>query len=118
MRHGRDMGRVARYLFWLALLVSFVFAVLPKPPSLPGDPPDKVQHILAFATLGALGAYGFRAVSLRTLLAGLFLFGGLIEVVQAIPALNRSSELADFVADAIAATLAALATRWLLARQG
>ena len=74
--------------------------------------------MLAFATLGALGVYGFRRLTMTRLFIGLTLFGVTIELVQAIPALNRDSDPFDLLAD-IAATLAALlVTRWLIAIAG
>jgi hypothetical protein len=110
------MERAVRIAFWLAIVFSFVMAVLPHPPALPGEPPDKVQHIIAFSVLAALGAIAYPATSLLRLLAGLAVFGAAIELAQAIPALNRSSEFMDLVADVVAATVAGLATRWAMAR--
>ena len=110
------MLRAARFVFWSALAVSFVMAILPHPPVLPGSPTDKVQHILAFATLGALGSIAFPQVPLMRLALWLIAFGALIEAVQAIPALNRSSDLADLLADALAVVVAAPAARWLIRR--
>ena len=43
---------------------------------------------------------------------GLAVFGAVIELVQAIPALNRHSELADLVVDVLAAAVAGGVTRY------
>lgn len=102
-------------LFWTALLFAFVMATLPKPPSLPGSPSDKVQHILAFTVLAALAAAAFPRARLVPIGAGLCLFGALIELVQAIPALHRDAELADWLAD-IAAVGVVLLLAWRLRR--
>ncbi len=75
-------------------------------------------HALAFATLGGLAALGFRERSVAWLFAGLAAFGAGIEVVQAIPMLNRDSELADWLADMAAALTALVCTRGLLAWHG
>lgn len=90
-------------------------AVLPHPPEVPGEPNDKVQHIIAFATLAALASFAYPRTALFRLLASLSLFGAFIEVVQAIPALQRDSDIMDWVADT-AAVAAVLAVVWLLRR--
>lgn len=94
-----------RASFWAALGFAFVMALLPQPPELRGAPSDKVQHIIAFATLAALASAGYRSASLLRLLAALSAFGAVIEILQAIPALNRDSDLVDWLADTIAAAL-------------
>ena len=103
--------RVLPAIFWTAALFTFVMAVLPHPPRLPGDPSDKVQHIIAFTTLGLLGALAFPARSILRLAVWLSLFGGLIELMQAIPALHRDSDMVDWIADTLAAAGAVLAAR-------
>lgn len=108
----------ARFAFWLALPYTFVMAVLPHPPPLPGEPSDKFLHILAFSVLTLLAAIGYPKLALARLMAGLIAFGALIEAAQAIPALNRSSELADLLADAAAVVAVGLATRWGMRRVG
>lgn len=110
--------RVARVAFVVAAIFAFVMAALPYPPRIPGEPSDKVLHVLAFATLGSLAAYGFRGRSLWFLFAALAGFGAIIEIVQAIPILNRDSELGDWLADLAAAVAALLWTRWLVSRGG
>ena len=82
---------------------AFVMAVLPHPPQIPGDPDDKVQHIIAFTALGVLAASGYRRTPVWQLLLGLAAFGAVIEVVQAIPLLHRDSDILDWVADIVAA---------------
>lgn len=94
-----DRSKIIRIVFWLALAVSLAAALNPQPPRIPGEPSDKIQHILAFLalTVMALAAYP-RAKRWAQALA-LSGFGALIEVLQMIPALHRSSELMDWVAD-------------------
>jgi VanZ family protein len=87
-------------------------ALLPQPPQLPGSPSDKVQHVVAFAALAALASVAYRSASPIALLAGLSAFGTIIELLQAIPALNRDSDAADWIADTIAAGLVLLALAW------
>src|SRR5215212_9586394 len=106
-----------RLLFWAAAAFAFVMAVLPHPPELPGSPSDKVQHIAAFATLGLLAAWAYAGTSTLRLIAGLSLFGALIELVQAIPALHRDSDPIDWLADTVACALVLLLVRWWRARR-
>ncbi|ATY34683.1 VanZ family protein [Sphingomonas psychrotolerans] len=109
------MHRSLRLVLWAALLFTFVMAVLPHPPQLPGQPTDKIQHILAFTVLTGLAIAAWPAATWLRLLLALSGFGVLIELVQAIPALHRSSDWRDWLADtgAILAVLAiAAAIRW------
>ena len=106
-----------RLLFWVAAIFAFVMAIVPHPPELPGAPSDKIQHMAAFATLGVLGAWAYAGAALIRLLAGLSLFGAFIELVQAIPALHRDSDVKDWIADTVAAALVLLLVRWWRARR-
>jgi len=94
-----------RSVFWAAAVFAFVMAVLPHPPRIPGEPSDKVQHVAAFVTLGVLSKLAYPAASPLQLMVRLSLFGAFIEVVQAIPILNRDSSVWDWVADTIACGL-------------
>lgn len=105
-------SRAARAIFWAAACFAFVMAVLPHPPQVPGEPNDKVQHIIAFATLALLGSFAYPRTTLLRLLIGLSLFGALIEVVQAIPALHRDSDPLDWMADTIAVIVVLVIVRW------
>lgn len=102
------LARLARWLFWPALLFAFVMAILPHPPRIPGEPIDKVQHIAAFATLTLLAGLGYPRIRPVALVAALATFGALIEVIQSIPALHRSCDILDWLAD-MAAVLVMLA---------
>lgn len=108
---------VRRLLFWAAAIFAFVMAVVPHPPEVPGEPNDKIQHMVAFATLGLLGAWGYTWTSLVRLLIGLSLFGAFIELVQAIPALQRDSDIKDWIADTFACGVALLIVRWWRSRR-
>ena len=101
-----------RLLFWGAALFAFVMAVLPHPPELPGEPSDKIQHIAAFATLGLVGAWAYARTPLLYLLAGLSVFGAVIEIVQAIPSLHRDSDIVDWIADTFACGLVLAIAAW------
>ena len=101
-----------RFLFWAATAFAFVMAVMPRPPRVPGDPSDQVQHIVTFATLALLGAWAYRRAPLIRLAVALSLLGALIELVQAIPALHRDSDVVDWVADTAAAAVVLITVRW------
>jgi len=105
-----------RLLFWAAAIFAFVMAVLPHPPHLPIEPNDKIQHVAAFATLGALGAWAYAHAALLQLLLRLSLFGAAIELVQAIPALHRDSDVKDWIADTLACGLVLLTIWWRRSR--
>ena len=87
-------------------------AVLPHPPEVPGHPSDKVQHVAAFATLSRLGSFAYPRTDLTKLLVRLSLFGAAIEVIQAIPALHRDSDVLDWLADTVAVAVVLLLVRW------
>jgi len=77
-------------------------AAMPHPPEVPGEPNDKIEHIVAFATLTLLATFAYPRTALLRVFAGLSLFGALIELVQAIPALQRDSDIKDWIADTVA----------------
>ena len=104
-------SRAAQTTFWLAAAFSLVMAAMPQPPRVPGEPSDKVEHMIAFAVLAVLGSLAYPRTALLKLLAGLSLFGAFIELIQAIPALQRDSDPLDWLADTAAAA-AVLAFVW------
>jgi VanZ family protein len=110
--------RALRLAFWTVLAATFVVAIWPAPLRLPGEPSDKMQHILAFASLAALAIAAYRAASPLSIVAGLALFGALIELTQAIPALNRDADLLDWIADVAAVSaVVVVAAGWRRIRQ-
>ncbi|HVM22676.1 MAG TPA: hypothetical protein VM308_05170 [Sphingomicrobium sp.] len=102
-----------RALFWAAVAFAFVMAVLPRPPELPGQPSDKVQHIVAFAVLALLAPLAYPRTAILKLLIGLSLFGAAIELVQGIEMLHRDSEFLDWVADTVVAAVVLGLIAWL-----
>jgi VanZ family protein len=95
----------AQILFWLAAAFALTMASLPHPPELPGEPSDKIQHILAFAVLAGLAAVSFQNRSGLWLFVALAGFGALIEIFQLVPQLHRSSDVRDWLADAAASAV-------------
>jgi VanZ family protein len=117
IRHFLNDPRTQTWLrgaFFICAAYAFVMALLPNPPALPVQPGDKVMHMLAFFTLGALAAAGWRERRAAALFAWLALFGASIEVFQAIPALHRDAEWADWLADMAAAAAALFLVRQVL----
>ena len=109
-----------RFVFWLALAVTLVMALLPNPPALPRQATDKVQHVAAFAALTFLAALGFQGLRLRVIFVRMAALGLAIEVLQMIPILHRDAQAADWLADcaATAATLLLCVTlRWLFPKR-
>jgi VanZ family protein len=88
-------------------------ALLPKPPQMPLNPSDKIQHMIAFAVLASLASHAYFRTSLVKIGVGLAGFGALIEVLQSIPLLHRDSSVVDWLADcgAIAVVLGVMRLR-------
>lgn len=86
--------------FWSAAAFALVMALLPIPPRVPAG--DKTQHMIAFAVLASLAAHAYYRTSLLKIGLGLAGFGALIEVLQAIPGLNRHPSAMDWLADCAA----------------
>ena len=97
--------RLLPYAFWVAMVFGFVMAILPKPVALPGNPSDKVQHIVAFLVLAALASLAYPRARKFKVGLGLSAYGALIEFTQMIPVLNRDAELLDWIADTVAASI-------------
>lgn len=110
------MQRLPRRVFWAALVLIFALATYPKPPQV--GVTDKLQHMLAFACLSLLGSAAYARIPLVIMALSLAMFGAAIELAQLIPALHRSAELLDWIADmtAVAAVLLAVAA-WRHLRQ-
>lgn len=100
---------VLTVLFWLALAVTLMMAWLPHPPSVPGNPNDKLQHIAAFTCLSLAGAVAFPGFPLARLGERLSFLGAIVEVVQSIPLLHRDCDVRDWIADTIAIVIVLLA---------
>ena len=91
-----------KILFWLAVIVSYVAAVLPQDmaPSIP-EVSDKAHHVFAFVVLGLLLRLGYQIKYWYALMV-LVAYGAFIEFSQ-IYAINRFAEVQDVVADLVGA---------------
>ena len=89
-----------RVAFWSAVLFALVMALLPQPPQLSSS--DKVQHMLAFATITAMALFAYPRIPPLRIGIALSAFGAAIEFLQLIPAIHRDGDVADWVADTVA----------------
>ena len=102
-------------IYWIGLFVS-THIPLPSLPSVPAGS-DKVVHLAAFAGLGFLTGLWLAVrgrltiAHLVLLLAVLLVYGALDEWLQQF--VNRHTDIRDWTADAIGATLG-LAVVWIL----
>lgn len=96
-----------RRAFAACLLVVLVMALLPPRIPVPETGWDKVNHVMAFAVLGALGcrSYAGRAA---LVLSGLLVYGGAIELLQGLTG-YRTADWLDLAADGAGASFG-----WLL----
>ena len=79
---------------------------------------DKIEHAVAFATLGVLGSFAYPRLSAVRLIVALSLFGAFIELAQATPLIHRDCDPLDWVADTSPASLVVVAIhRWRAARR-
>lgn len=101
-----------RLAFAAAMVLCFFAAVTPTPDSSSAIS-DKIVHALAFYVLMTAGLAAFPR-RLLALAVGLVLFGGLIELAQALPIVHRDSDILDVAADLVGVTLAA-APAWIRA---
>lgn len=108
---------IVKAAFWAAALFALVMALLPHPPHVPLEPSDKIQHAIAFATLGLLGSLGYPRLRTLMLIGALSFYGALIEVLQAIPALHRDSDPLDWLTDTVACAVIVIAFRFWTARR-
>lgn len=106
-------------LFVLALVFTLFMAWTPHPPSVPGNPADKVQHMMAFWTLTVLACAAFPKAGLLLICERLSFLGALIEVVQSIPVLHRDCDIIDWAADTVMVMAVLLVVRaWRGRRPG
>lgn len=96
-----------RVLLAAALVLAVTLALVPHPPTV-RDLSDKSQHMAAFATLALLATQAFPRAPLLRVAERLSFLGAMIEVVQSIPALHRSCDIMDWVADTVAIAAALL----------
>ena len=98
VRARKRGGRLQRAVFGAFVLISLAVLFTPAP-EVPSGPEgvDKVVHVALFAALAASGRYaGVPALVLAPALAA---YGGVSELLQGLPGIDRSTSLADWAAD-------------------
>ena len=103
----------ARGAFTIGVLAVTVLSLAPSQTLAGLEISDKILHAFAYAALATTGCFGFGLTSLRAqfaVVAGLTVFGGVIEVLQPLLA-ARSGSIADAAANQMG-----IAFGWMLAR--
>lgn len=112
---------LARALLVLAgFLALFLALTQSQIPFLDGFD-EKAQHSAAFVALGSLSAIALPRWNWIALLAVITVFGGAIELLQALPQIGRDAEWSDLVIDILAALIGLLIVRsnmWPLKTNG
>jgi VanZ family protein len=111
--HQTSLSRVLRpsplYVVrtaFAALLAFTLFKALAPGGGPPAGFVDKLQHAFAFYLLALTATAAAPRSSLVPLACGLAFVGGLIEVLQALPAIGRSCDFDDWLADMVGVGLA------------
>jgi hypothetical protein len=106
--------KIARLVFFAALIFTIYSAVMPPSHVLQLTPWDKATHFIAFYVLTGLAVAAFPKQNLLVVAALLSAFGALIELVQGLPAVHRDRDFWDWVADtlAISSALAPMLLFW------
>jgi hypothetical protein len=112
--------KVARFVFFAALIFTFYSAVVPPSHALQLTPWDKATHFIAFYVLTGLAVAAFPKQNLVAIAALLSAFGALIEIVQGLPMVHRDRDFWDWVADtiAISSALAPMLLTWWRSEAG
>jgi VanZ family protein len=110
-------SRLVRVAFWAAALFALIMALIPHPPEVHVRDFDKVEHAVAFGTLGALAAIGYRRLSALRLILVLSAYGATIELLQGTALIHRDADPFDWVADTIACALVIIVLRGWLERR-
>lgn len=99
----RPVGRLLRIAFFAAAALVAALSLVPSETLPPTSIGDKVEHVIAYAVLGLLGAASSQRGVTRVIL-GLALFGAAIELLQAFSP-GRSPDPLDVAADIAGAGL-------------
>ena len=102
-----------KFTFWTSAAAVLVLSLAPTTAELPTTGWDKSNHFIGFFALAVFGLRGHPKHSMA-LIAGLAMFGGLIEILQSFTTYRRA-EWADWIADDIG-VMAGYALCWALPR--
>ncbi len=87
------------FIFWSCVAVVLLLSLSPPAEHLLAAGWDKSNHVLAFSVLAILGCRTYPS-HLAAVMAGLLLYGGLIEVLQSFTP-YRVAEWGDIIADGL-----------------
>jgi len=102
MPYSRALQCLALIVFWLALIFAFYEAVIPPSHAIPLFPWDKAEHFTAFFALTGLAAAAYPRCKLLYIAIALSGFGAFIELVQALPFVDRDCDFWDWFTDTLA----------------
>jgi hypothetical protein len=102
MFYSLTLRRLAQIAFWAALLFAFYEAVIPPSHAIPLFPWDKAEHFTAFYGLTGLAAAAYPRRKLLFIAIALSGFGAFIELVQALPFVDRDCDFWDWFTDTVA----------------
>lgn len=108
---------IKRSVFWAALVFTMMMATAPMPPAI-GTPSDKVNHVIAFFVLTGLHQISYPDFGFWKRMALMAAVGGLIELVQMVPSLNRDADWMDWAADVGAAVAASCLVSLVVPKKG
>jgi VanZ family protein len=97
------MTLLPRMSFWLCAAAVLILSLAPTVPEAASSGWDKSDHFLGFAALALLGLAAYPRRTPRVV-AGLVLYGGLIEVLQSLTP-YRLAEWGDWLADGVGVVL-------------
>lgn len=100
-QYRAGVRRLALLAFWSAVIAILFLATMPANEAPDPTGWDKANHALAFYVLTLLAALAYPRRSLGWVALMLCGFGVLIEGVQTIPMLGRSTEFADLLGDIV-----------------
>jgi VanZ family protein len=107
MQNNPSLRLGLRLAYWLGVAAVFVLAVAPFAEGGP-DGLDKVKHFAAFLVVALGGAAVYPRAPLWGVALAVIAYGGLIELIQALPIVGRDCSFWDWMTD-VAAALAGVA---------
>ena len=95
-----------RVLLFAAMAAAIGFACLPAMPAILNGVSDTALHASSFFILAILARPAYPQARSWSILVALSAMGGLIEVVQAFPQIDRDASLIDLLVDVLAVAVA------------
>lgn len=105
--------KISTLIFIACFTILTYLLLMEMPPSNDGSIyKDKIQHIIAFGGVMFWGLMAF-PMQKRTIMLGLIVFGGVMEVLQGLLTTTRQPSVYDWLADLVGIILAWLVFRGL-----